>query len=158
MAASSEGAIDWAARRGFSILMDPHSSGAEIGAKRRYYADKLAAAGFSDTGRDIPIARLMAVADNTSGATEVARNGAGWIVNSYLSAQHRPVMTHSFWSEGVDPIQRYLNEVILHGTPDKVLDDILRLREEIGLDYLLCAPLSHQTFTLLTEKVLPRVS
>ena len=44
MAASSEGAIDWAASRGFSILMDPHSSGPEIGAKRRYYAAKLAAA------------------------------------------------------------------------------------------------------------------
>ena len=98
-----------------------------------------AAAGFSDTGREIPIARLVAIADNTSKATEVARNGAEWIVNSYLSAQHRPVMTHSFWSEGVDPIQRYLDEVILHG------DEILRLREEIGLDYLLCAPLSHQT-------------
>src|SRR5271169_4957779 len=29
MAASSEGAIEWAAGRGFSILMDPHSSAAE---------------------------------------------------------------------------------------------------------------------------------
>jgi len=157
VAVSSEGAIDWAAGRGFSVLMDPHSSGPEIGAKQRYYADKLADAGFSDTGRDIPIARLVAIADNTSKATEVARDGAEWILNSYLSAQHRPVMTHSFWSEGVDPIQRYLDEVILHGTPDKVLDEILRLREEIGLDYLLCAPLSHQSFMLLTEQVLPRL-
>jgi alkanesulfonate monooxygenase SsuD/methylene tetrahydromethanopterin reductase-like flavin-dependent oxidoreductase (luciferase family) len=48
--------------------------------------------------------------------------------------------------------------VILYGTPDKVGDEILRLREEIGLDYLLCAPLSHQSFMLLTEKVLPRLS
>jgi alkanesulfonate monooxygenase SsuD/methylene tetrahydromethanopterin reductase-like flavin-dependent oxidoreductase (luciferase family) len=50
-----------------------------------------------------------------------------------------------------------LDEVILHGTPDKVGDEILRLRDEIGLDYLLCAPLSHQSFMLLTEKVLPRI-
>jgi hypothetical protein len=48
--------------------------------------------------------------------------------------------------------------VILYGTPDKVGDEILRLREEIGLDYLLCAPLSHQSFMLLTEKVLRRLS
>ena len=157
VAASSEGAIDWAAGRGFSILMDPHSSGPEIGAKRRYYAEKLAAAGFSEAGRDIPIARLVAIADNAGKAAEVARNGAEWIVNSYLGAQHRPVMRHNFWSAGVDPIQRYLDEVILHGTPDKVGDEILRLREEIGLDYLLCAPLSHQSFMLLTEKVLPRL-
>ena len=31
------------------------------------------------------------------------------------------------------------------------------LREEIGLDYLLAAPLSHKTFSLLTEKILPRL-
>ena len=57
-----------------------------------------------------------------------------------------------------DQIQRYLDEVILHGSPDKVGDEILRLRDEIGLDYLLCAPLSHQSFMLLTEKVLPRIA
>ncbi len=54
-------------------------------------------------------------------------------------------------------MQRYLDEVILHGTVDRVLDEILRLRETIGLDYLLCAPLSHETFLLLTEKILPRL-
>jgi len=53
--------------------------------------------------------------------------------------------------------KRYLDEVMLHGTPDKVGDEILRLREEIGLDYLLAAPLSHKTFGLLTEKILPRL-
>ena len=90
-------------------------------------------------------------------AAAVARNGAEWILNSYLGAQHRPVIQGSFTPAGVDPVQRYLDEVILHGTPDKVGDEILRLREEIGLDYLLCAPLSHQSFMLLTEKVLPRI-
>ena len=118
---------------------------------------ELAASGFSETGRDIPIARLVAIADNAGKAAAVARGGAEWIVNSYLGAQHRPVMQGSFTPAGVDPIQRYLNEVILHGTPDKVGDEILRLHEEIGLDYLLCAPLSYQSFMLLTEKVLPRL-
>jgi hypothetical protein len=46
----SEGAIEWAAGRGFSILMDPHSSAPEIGRKRRFYAEKLAAGGFSEAG------------------------------------------------------------------------------------------------------------
>ena len=55
-------------------------------------------------------------------------------------------------------VQRYLDEVILRGSPDQVGDEILRLRDEIGLDYLLCAPLSHQSFILLTEKVLPRIA
>jgi len=137
--------------------MDPHSSAGEIGVKRRHYAAKLAAAGFSETGRDIPIARLVAIADDGRKAMDVARNGAEWILNSYLGAEHRPVMQGNFTPPGVDPVQRYLDEVILHGTPDKVGDEILRLREGIGLDYLLCAPLSHQSFMLLTEQVLPRL-
>ena len=99
----------------------------------------------------------MAIAGDDRKAREVARSGAEWILNSYLGAQHRPVMQGSFTAAGVDPLQRYLDEVILWGTPEKVGDDILRLREEIGLDYLLCAPLSHQSFMLLTEQVLPRL-
>jgi alkanesulfonate monooxygenase SsuD/methylene tetrahydromethanopterin reductase-like flavin-dependent oxidoreductase (luciferase family) len=158
MAASSESAIEWAASRGFSILMDPHSSSAEIGRKRRHYAERLAAAGFSEAGRDIPIARLVALAGDASDAAAVARRGAEWIVNSYLGAEHRPVIQQSFTPAGVDPIQRYLDDVILHGTPDKVAEEITRLRDEIGLDYLLCAPLSHQSFMLLTEQVLPRIA
>ena len=35
MAATSESAIDWAAGRGFSILMDPHASFKELAAKRQ---------------------------------------------------------------------------------------------------------------------------
>jgi alkanesulfonate monooxygenase SsuD/methylene tetrahydromethanopterin reductase-like flavin-dependent oxidoreductase (luciferase family) len=157
MAASSDDALDWAAGRGFSILMDPHSSAPEIGRKRRRYTAHLAAAGFSDAGRDIPVARLVALARNAEAAAAVARSGAEWIVNSYLGAQHRPVMQASFTPEGVDPVRRYLNEVILHGTPEAVVDQILRLRDEIGLDYLLCAPLSHESFLLLTDEVLPRL-
>jgi alkanesulfonate monooxygenase SsuD/methylene tetrahydromethanopterin reductase-like flavin-dependent oxidoreductase (luciferase family) len=158
LAASSDSAIDWAAGRGFSILMDPHSSGAEIGRKRRRYAERLAAAGFSEAGRDIPVARLVALGRNAEAAAAVARSGAEWMVNSYLGAQHRPVMQGSFTPDGVDPIRRYLDDVILHGTPDAVVDQILRLRDEVGLDYLLCAPLSHETFLMLTDKVVPRLA
>ena len=67
-------------------------------------------------------------------------------------------MQQSFTPAGADPVQRYLDEVILHGTPDEVVEEILRLRDEIGLHYLLCAPLSHQSFMLLTEQVLPRIA
>src|SRR5262249_50858740 len=68
MAATSPPAIEWAASRGFSILMDPHASTTEIGVKRRLYATKLAEAGFSDKGRAIPMARLIALAPTTSKA------------------------------------------------------------------------------------------
>jgi alkanesulfonate monooxygenase SsuD/methylene tetrahydromethanopterin reductase-like flavin-dependent oxidoreductase (luciferase family) len=157
MAAASEPAIEWAAGRGFSILMDPHSPHAEIGRKRRHYEEKLAAGGHSIAGRDIPMARLLALAGSEEQAEAVARRGAEWIVQSYLGAQHRPVLTAEFAPRGADPVERYLDNVILYGTPEKVLDDICRLREEIGLHYLLCAPLSHESFMLLTERLLPRL-
>jgi alkanesulfonate monooxygenase SsuD/methylene tetrahydromethanopterin reductase-like flavin-dependent oxidoreductase (luciferase family) len=157
MAATSEDALAWAAGRGFSILMDPHASAGDIGRKRQFYAEKLAAAGHSLEGRDLPVARLLALGDTAGKAKEAARRGAQWIVDSYFGAAHRPVGVADPNKPGIDPVKRYLDEVILHGTPEAVLDQILRLREEIGLDYLLCAPLSHETFTLLTDKILPRL-
>jgi alkanesulfonate monooxygenase SsuD/methylene tetrahydromethanopterin reductase-like flavin-dependent oxidoreductase (luciferase family) len=157
MAATSEPSIDWAAGRGFSILMDPHSAHRDLGRKRRYYAERLEAAGFSIAGRDLPMARLLALGDSEAEAEAVARRGAEWIVNSYFGSQHNPVGVKDPTAPGADPVRRYLDEVILHGTPEAVLDEILRLKEEIGLDYLLCAPLSHETFMLLTEKILPRL-
>ena len=157
VAATSEPALDWAASRGFSVLMDPHASHRDIGRKRRFYAERMAAAGYSVSGRDLPIARLVALADTAEQAEAVARRGAEWMVASYFGAQHNPVGVKDPTAPGGDPVQRYLDEVILHGTPDAVLDDILRLRDEIGLDYLLAAPLSRTSFTMLTEAVLPRL-
>ena len=157
VAATSEPAIEWAAGRGFSILMDPHATHTEIGRKRGLYATGLAAAGHSIAGRDLPMARLVALGDDSGKAEAIARNGAQWIVDSYFGLQHRPVRLAEHTPEVADPVQRYLDEVILHGTPDAVVDQVLRLREEIGLEYLLCAPLSYESFMLLTEKVLPRL-
>ncbi len=54
-------------------------------------------------------------------------------------------------------MQYYIDDVILHGTPDSVVDEIARLREEIGLNYLMCAPLSRETFRLLADKVVPQL-
>ena len=157
MAATSEGALDWAAGRGFSILMDPHASFADLGRKRQYYRQRLGAAGHSIAGRDLPMARLVALGRNAEEAREAARRGAQWIVDSYFGPQHRPVGVAHPTKPGADPVERYLDKVILHGTPEAVLDEVLRLREEIGLDYLLAAPLSHQSFMLLTEQVVPKL-
>ena len=146
MAATSESAIDWAAGRGFSILMDPHCTRTELGEKRQRYGEQLAAAGFSAAERDIPMARLIAVAPTAERAAEIARRGAAWTVGSYAGG--RP---------GGDPVERYVNEVILHGTPESVLDQILALQDTAALNYLLCAPLSQESFALITERILPKL-
>jgi len=146
LAASSPEAVAWAASEGHSILMDPHSSHVEIGRKFAAYREGLAEHGHSGEGRTTPIARLIAIAPTDEEAREVARRGAQWTVTSYAKRQPAP---------GVDPIERYVNEVAIHGSPRRVADELLRLQEEIGLDYLLAAPLSHQSFLLLTDEVIP---
>jgi alkanesulfonate monooxygenase SsuD/methylene tetrahydromethanopterin reductase-like flavin-dependent oxidoreductase (luciferase family) len=157
MAATSEPAIDWAASQGFSILMDPHASLAELGHKRRRYAEKLSEAGFSDAGRDIPMARLIALAPTTAEAEAVARRGAEWLVGAYAGPQHQKALQTTRTYGGKEPIQHYVEDVILHGTPAAVREQIARLQEEIGLDYLMCAPLSRDSFRLLADEVVPRL-
>ncbi|MGE0539978.1 MAG: LLM class flavin-dependent oxidoreductase [Dehalococcoidia bacterium] len=149
VAATSPDAIEWAAAAGHSILMDPHSSHVEIGRKLTAYRSGLAAAGHSVEGRTTPIARLIAIAPTDDEAREVARRGAQWTVTSYVKQKR---------NDGVDPIDRYVNDVVIHGSPARVVDQLLRLREEIGLEYLLAAPLSHQSFLMLTEEVIPKVA
>jgi alkanesulfonate monooxygenase SsuD/methylene tetrahydromethanopterin reductase-like flavin-dependent oxidoreductase (luciferase family) len=158
VASTSPGAIEWSARQGFSILMDPHSSHAEIGEKRRFYDETLVASGHAPGDRDIPVARLLAVATTSQEAEEIARRGAAWITSSYANTDHvvgGP--PGSSQSSTADPVDRYVERVVLWGTPDKIVDQLEELRETISLDYLMCAPLSHSTFELFTEKVLPKL-
>ncbi len=97
-------------------------------------------------------------------AEETARRGVQWLIGSYAGPQHQPntsIIGFGVAADAagrpIDPVERYLQGVVIWGTPESVTDEILRLREEMFLDYLLCAPLSHETFTLFTDRVLPRI-
>ena len=151
-------AIDWAAAQGHSILMDPHSSRADLVGKRRHYAEKLVAAGHSDAGRVIPMARLVAVDETAEKAREVARRAAQWTVASYVGPSHANIRQEVRTFGGKDPIDYYLDDVMLHGTAESVADQIRALAADAGMDYLMAAPLSRRSFTLLTDKVLPQIA
>ena len=158
MAATSESAIDWAAGRGFSILMDPHCTHTELASKRQRYGEQMRAAGHDPSGRDIPMARLLAISDSAQRAEAIARRGAQWMLGAYMGPQHRNAHGSAPVAPTVDPVERYVNEVIIHGTPDSVADKIEELKETASLNYLLCAPLSQDSFTLLTDEILPVVA
>ena len=64
---------------------------------------------------------------------------------------------HDQNSGTLDPIELYLDGIIIYGTPERVFDQLQQLQEEIWLDYVLCAPLSHSSFLMFTDKVLPRL-
>ena len=157
MAAGSDAALSWAASKGFSVLLGPHEGRHQLGTKRRYYADELAKGGFSDKGRDIPTARLIALADNRERAAEVARRGAEWLVSQYVGPQHKAVSWNPKDYQGHNPVDFYMKEVILHGTPEDVVDQVHALEDIAQLNYLMAAPLSRETFKLLTDKVVPKL-
>ena len=157
VAATSDPAIEWAAAEGHTIMLDPHSTHADIAGKREKYRTELEKNGHSFDGREIPMARLLAVEETMEKAEAVARAGAQWIVDSYVSSARKNVGGISV-DPTQDPVARYLDGIVIYGTPESVVDDIQRLQEEMFLDYLLCAPLSHQTFLQFTDKVLPKVA
>jgi hypothetical protein len=52
----------------------------------------------------------------------------------------------------------YLDDVMIHGTAEGVVDQIKSLASDIGMTYLMAAPLSGRSFQLLTDKVLPHIA
>ncbi len=156
VAATSPDSVRWAASIGHAILMDPHASFEQIARKYELYRDELAGNGHSIEGKQIPMARLLAVSESASEAEQIARSGAAWTVGAYANPAKLPAGTKGA-EPAADPVQRYVDEVVLHGTPEQLADRLQQLQEEMYLDYLLCAPLSHTSFTLFTEKVLPRL-
>ena len=147
LAATSPSALQRAASKGATILMDPHATHEEIKEKRELYRQTLEAHGHSIEGRDIPMARLIAIAPTAEEARKVAYEGARWTVGSYAKQLH----------SGVDPIERYVDQVMIHGTPESVTEKLLELKAELPMNYLLAAPLSHDSFMQFTERVLPKL-
>jgi len=155
VAASSLGAIDWAAEQGHSILMDPHSAHGQIQNKLAHYHRGLEKSGHDEQTRQLPIARLVAVAETDSEAEAVARRGAEF-TSRYIPKQ----AIAAFRADGkmVEPAEHYMDDVTIHGCPERVVDTLLRLQEEIPLDYLLLSPVSEKTFELFTDRVLPHIA
>ncbi len=159
LAAGSPGALRWSGSKGHSVLLGPHSTFEENAAHRELYRHELETHGHSIAGRDIPMARFVAVAKTDSAAEDVARAGAQWLVCNYMNSSKatRPESPDQAILT-MDPqtkISRYLSSAIIHGSPSKVIDQIERLREEMHLEYLMLAPLSHASFITFTDEVLP---
>jgi len=168
LAASSLEALEWAAESGFSILMDPHATHPEIAEKRAFYKNALETAGYSIAGRDIPMARTLAMGATQREAEDVGRRGAEFMFGTYLrkkaniqgvaAGAQKTVQLEALDKSvlaNADPVARYVQEIAICGTPEKVIADIEEMRETLPLEYLMIAPLSHASFVMFTEKVLP---
>jgi len=160
LAAGSEGSVRWSGKRGYSIMLGPHSTFAENAGHFGLYCDEMRENGHSVEGRDIPMARFVAIGRTDAEAEEIARKGSGFLTNAYMNASKatRPESEDQriLTMEESAKIERYIDSVIIHGTPERVVDKLHELQEQMHLHYLMAAPLSHSSFMALTEQVLPR--
>lgn len=162
VAAGSPPALKWAGERGYTAMLGPHATFDVLLEYRGIFVAGLQSSGHVMDGREIPMTRFIAMADTDAEAEQVARRGAAWIIESYKNeskgmANPTLVVEVDGESRELDPVERYLHSVTVWGSPERVIDQLQRLQEEIHLDYLLCAPLSHASFITFTEKVLPRL-
>lgn len=168
LAATSQEALEWTAERGLSILMDPHATHTEIANKRAFYKTALETSGYSIAGRDIPMARTLAMGATQREAEDIGRQGAEYMFGTYLrkkanirgtaAGAQKTVQVEALdqsLRDNADPVARYVQEIAICGTPEKVIDDIEEMRETLPLEYLMIAPLSHSSFVMFTEKVIP---
>ncbi len=150
VAAYSPTAVEWAAEHGYSIMLDPHSPSSLIGEKMTTWRTLLAEHGHGIEGRVIPTVRLVAIGHTDSEAANVAREGAKWLLRTYVNPGGE--------RDSNALLQRYVDSIVIHGTADRVEEQIRRLNEEIHLDYMIAAPLSHETFISFTDHVVPRLA
>lgn len=168
LATSSAESITWAGSRGYSILLDPIASHQQLRGKRDLYQEQLEAHGFSMAKRDIPMARFICVEDTLERARAVAQQGLEWYVRFHklpgmqhvghetqLNRQRNELYNVEFDRPVSEEVAHFLEQSTIYGTPEMCIDQIARLREEAGMDYLMCAPLSQRTFTMFTERVMP---
>ncbi|MDA0662083.1 MAG: hypothetical protein O3B08_04515, partial [Proteobacteria bacterium] len=116
------------------------------------------------------VARTIALAETQEEAEAIGRRGAEFMFGAYLRNNHHirgkpgdaTGKTQSneallaAEAANMDPVERYIQQVAICGTPERAIDIIQELQETVPLDYLMIAPLSHSSFTLFTEKVLPK--
>ena len=75
-------------------------------------------------GRVIPTVRLVAIAPTDAEAAEMAREGAKWMLRTYVNPTGER-------GDSAAMVQRYVDSMVIHGTAPRVVDKIARLHEEI---------------------------
>jgi alkanesulfonate monooxygenase SsuD/methylene tetrahydromethanopterin reductase-like flavin-dependent oxidoreductase (luciferase family) len=151
VAAHSPSAIEWAAAEGYSIMLGPHAPADEVGEQMVTYHRLLAEHGHRTEGRVIPTVRLVAIGKSDAEAADIAREGSKWLLRTYVNPKGERGDSEAM-------LQRYVDSMVIHGTADRVVEKIQSLNEEIHLDYMITAPLSHETFLSFTEHVVPKLA
>ncbi len=139
------------------------------------YAEGKRKVGQTPDPADWRIARTIFVADDDKVARRYARDDANSPYHYYwklllkkmmLSKRHMIFKTHQDQPDSELTMDYMLDKLVIWGTPDKVADELLKLREEAGdfgeivyanMDWVDPA-LAKRSMELMAEKVMPKVN
>jgi len=150
VAAHNPTAIEWAAQQGYSMMLGPHSPASVIDDGMKMWRRLMVEYGHNLAGRVLPTVRLVAIAPTDAEAADIAREGSKFMLRTYINPQGD--------RDNDTMLRNYVDSMVIHGTAERVIDKIRRLNEEIHLDYMITAPLSHETFLAFTDQVLPKLA
>ncbi|HLX37532.1 MAG TPA: LLM class flavin-dependent oxidoreductase [Candidatus Binataceae bacterium] len=150
VAAHNPTAIEWAAQQGYSMMLGPHSPASVIDDGMKMWRRLMVEYGHNLAGRVLPTVRLVAIAPTDAEAADIAREGSKFMLRTYINPQGD--------RDNDTMLRNYVDSMVIHGTAERVVDKIRRLNEEIHLDYMITAPLSHETFLAFTDQVLPKLA
>ena len=154
MAATSEPSHpDWSGEpRSFHPLWT-HASMADIGHQAQVLR-RSSEAGFADNGRTPDKPASSPRADQSKPRDR--RRGAQWVVDAMPVPNMRTrVDAAALRRQG--PVQHYLDSVIIRHAAVGGQADPSTARG-VAQNYLMCAPLSHSTFKLLADEVVPSLN
>jgi len=161
LVAISRETMEFGAARGMPLLLAAAQPAGSVAATVRDYRALLAAAGFDAGAVPLPLNRFVYVAETDERAMTETRDAVagfldrpGSVIKDFLRLDGQELTE-----------QRLFEEVFIAGSPGTCLRRIERLREEVGVDDLLCTfnyfTIEHErcrrSMQLFAEQVLPRL-
>jgi alkanesulfonate monooxygenase SsuD/methylene tetrahydromethanopterin reductase-like flavin-dependent oxidoreductase (luciferase family) len=139
------------------------------------YAEGKKRVGVTPDSSDWRVARTIFVADDARTARRYGRDDPGspyrfyWEklrANMMRAKRHVIFKRHESEDDGAVTLERLLDELVIWGTPDKVADELLRLREAAGpfgeivyagMDWV-DPGLARRSMELMAHEVMPRIN
>jgi alkanesulfonate monooxygenase SsuD/methylene tetrahydromethanopterin reductase-like flavin-dependent oxidoreductase (luciferase family) len=134
--ATSRAIIEWAASRGYSLLVGSLDTEEEVQRKVGWYDAALAAAGRDRNEVEVVLARELFIAEDGERARALALPTLRAYIEA-VRAEKREDLAGTAAAGGLDD-EALLSRCALYGTPQEILGRLLRLKAEQGINHLVC--------------------
>lgn len=134
--ATSRAIVEWAASRGYSLLVGSLYTEDEVRSKVGWYDAALAAAGRDRNEVELALARELFIGEDGGRARAMALPALRAYIDG-IRAEKREDLAGAAVTGGLGD-DALLSNCALYGTPKEILARLLRLKAEQGINHLVC--------------------